>query len=75
MLYCRADAVLEYSNHVVILPVMRVMAERKGEVFVDERTIIVRWVWGASEQEGGAHFTCRLADGNLERIRRLFSNL
>ena len=30
---------------------------------------------GASEQEAGAHVTCRLADGNLERIRRLFSNL
>ena len=30
---------------------------------------------GASEREAGAHVTCRLADGNLERIRRLFSNL
>ena len=30
---------------------------------------------GASEQEAGAHVTCRLADGNLERIRRLFLNL
>ena len=30
---------------------------------------------GASEPEGGAHVTCRLADGYLERIRRLFSNL
>ena len=46
-------------------------------VRVDERAIIVqlRWVWKASEQEAGAHFTCRLADNNLERIRRLFSNL
>ena len=52
------------------------MAERKGQVFVNERAIIVqlRWVWGASEQEAGAHFTCRLADSNLERIRRLLSN-
>ena len=30
---------------------------------------------GASEPEAGAHVTCRLADGYLERIRRLFSNL
>ena len=30
---------------------------------------------GANEQEAGEHVTCRLADGNLERIRRLFSNL
>ena len=30
---------------------------------------------GASEQEAGAHVTCRLADGNLEGIRQLFSNL
>ena len=29
----------------------------------------------ASEQEAGEHVTCRLADGNLERIRRLFANL
>ena len=52
-----------------------VMAERKGQVFVDERAIIVqlRWVWGASEQEAGEHFTCKLAP--VERIRRLFSNL
>ena len=44
---------------------------------VDERAIIVqlRWVCGASEPEAGAHVTCRLADGYLERIRRLFSNL
>ena len=53
------------------------MAERKGQVFVDEQAIIVqlRWVWAASEQEAGAHFTCKLADSNLKRIRRLFSNL
>ena len=53
------------------------MAERKGQVFVDERAIIgqLRWVWEASEQEAGAHFTCKLVDGNLERICRLFSNL
>ena len=51
------------------------MAERKGQVFVDERAIIVqlRWVWGASEQEAGELFTCKLAP--VERIRRLFSNL
>ena len=38
---------------------LRVMAERKGQVFVDERAIIVqlRWVWGASEQEAVEHFT------------------
>ena len=56
---------------------LRVMAERKGQVFVDERAIIVQlqWVWGASEQEAGVHFTCRFADSNLERIRRLLSNL
>ena len=41
------------------------MAERKGQVFV----------CGASEQEAGAHVTCKLADGNLDRKRRLFSNL
>ena len=35
------------------------MAERKGQVFVDERAIIVqlRWVWGTSEQEAVEHFT------------------
>ena len=46
-------------------------------MLVDERAIIVqlRWVWGASEQEAGARFTSRLADGNLELIRPLFSNL
>ena len=51
------------------------MAERKGQVFVDERAIIVqlRWVWGANEQEAGEHVTCKLAP--VERIRRLFSNL
>ena len=67
VLHCRADAVakLEYSHHVVILPVCGFMAERKGQVFV----------CGASEQEAGAHVTCRLADSNLERNRRLFSNL
>ena len=34
-------------------------AERKGQVFVDERAITMqlRWVWKAS-------FTCRLADNN-----------
>ena len=39
MLSCRADlaALLEYSNHVVILPVMWFMADRKGQVFVDDR--------------------------------------
>ena len=44
---------------------------------VDERAIIVqlRWVLWKSEAEAGAHVTCRLADGYLERIRRLFSNL
>ena len=30
---------------------------------------------GSSEQEAGARDTCRLADGNLERNRRIFSNL
>ena len=41
---------------------------------VDERAIIVqlRWVLWTSEPEAGAHVTCRLADGYLERIRRLF---
>ena len=33
----------------------------------------LRWVWGASEQEAGAHVTCRLAYSNMELIRRLFS--
>ena len=45
---------------------------------VDERAIIVQLRWGfcgASEPEAGAHVTCRLADGYLERIRQLFSNL
>ena len=36
---------------------------------------VVRLFCGASEQEVGAQVTCRLADGNLERIRRLFANL
>ena len=31
--------------------------------------------YGASEQEARAFITCRLADGNLERIRQLFSDL
>ena len=37
---------------------LRVMEKRKGQLFVDERAIIVqlRWVWGASELEVGAHF-------------------
>ena len=30
---------------------------------------------GASEQEAGAHVTCRLVASNLELIRRFFSNL
>ena len=53
------------------------MAERKGHVLVDERAICVqlRWVCGASEQDAGAQVTCRLADSNLEQIRRLFANL
>ena len=56
---------------------LRVMVERKGQVLVDQRAIIVqfRLVQGASEQEAGANFTCRIADNNLERIRQLLSNL
>ena len=56
---------------------LRVMAERKGQVLVDERAIIVQLqlVQAASEQEAGANFTCWIADNNLEWIRLLLSNL
>ena len=53
-------------------------AERKGQqcLLMSERLpCSCDEFSGASEQEAGAHVTCRLADGNLERIRRLFSNL
>ena len=57
------------------------MSKRNGHperstVFVDERERLLCSCDGfceASKQEAGAHVTCRLADGNLERIRRLFS--
>jgi len=56
---------------------MPVMAESKGQVFVDEQEIILqlRWVWGASEQKARAHVTSRLANHNLEQIYRLFPKL
>ena len=53
-------------------------AERKGQqcLLMSERlTCSCDEFSGASEQEAGAHVTWRLADGNLERIRPLFSNL
>ena len=56
-----------------------VMAERiKGQqwLLMSERlSCSCSGFCGTSEQEAAAHVTCRLADGNLERIRRLFSNL
>ena len=79
MLYCHAVAVtkLEYSNCVFILADMPVMAESKGQVFVDEQEIILqlRWVWRASKQKARAHVTSRLANRNLEQICQLFPKL
>ena len=54
------------------------MAERKGQqcLLMNERLLCsCDAFYRASEQEAGAHVTYRLADGNLERIRRLLSNL
>lgn len=49
---------------------MPVMAESKGQVFVDEQEIILqlRRVWRASKQKARAHVTSRLANRNLEQI-------
>ena len=55
---------------------LRFMTERKGQVLMSERlSCSCDGFCGASEREAGAHVTCRLADGTLERNRRLFSNL
>ena len=54
------------------------MAERKGQqcLLMSERiSRSCDWFSGASEEDAGAHVTSRLANGNLERIRPLFSNL
>ena len=54
------------------------MAERKGQqrLLMSERISCgCDGLSGASEEDAGAHFTCRLADGNMERIRLLSSNL
>ena len=47
-------------------------------MFVDEQAILLcscDGFCGASMQDARGHVTCRLADGNLEWIRRVFSNL
>ena len=47
------------------------MAKRKGQqrLLMSERlSCSCHGFCGASEQEDGAHITCRLADGNLEQI-------
>ena len=80
VLHCCADAVakLEYCIHVAFLTwQFAVISKRKGQqcLLMSERLLCsCDGFCGASEQEAGAHVTCRLADGNLERIRRLFSN-
>ena len=56
----------------------RVMAKRKGQqclLMSEQLSLSCDGFCGASEQEARAHVTCRLADDNLERIPRLFSNL
>ena len=81
MFHSGADAVakLEYSCHIILLNlVVWVISKRKGQecLLMSERLLCSCDVFcGASEQKAGAHVTCRLADGNLEWIRRLFSNL
>ena len=50
------------------------MSERKGQ----QRAIIVqlRWVlWSQGARSRSTRYLQIIADGNLERIRRLFSNL
>ena len=54
------------------------MSKRKGQqcLLMSERLLCsYDGFCGASGQEAGAHGTRRLAGANLERIRRLFSNL
>ena len=79
MLYCRADAVakIEYSRRVLILPVCGhgVAKDQQCLLMSKRLSCSCDGFCGAREQEAGAHVTYRLADGNLERIRRLFSNL
>ena len=79
MLHCCTDLVakLEYSRSVLNLVVCGHI-EQKGQqcLLMSEQLLCSSdGFCGASEQEAGAHVTCRLTDGNLERIRRLFLNL
>ena len=79
MLHCRADVVakLEYSRRVVIPPRLRSWRTVKVKyLLLSERlSRICDGFCGASEQEAEAFVTRRLADSNLERIRRLVLNL
>ena len=83
MLHCCANAVakLEYSRRVTsrIKPGrFAVISKRKGQqwLLISEQLLCsCDGFCGASEPEAGAHVSCRLADGYLEQIRRLFSNL
>ena len=72
-------AKLEYSRRILNLVVCGYIEALRFTVVVDERAILLlcscNGFCGASEPEAGAHVTCRLADGYLERIRRFFSNL
>ena len=55
-----------------------VISKRKGQQWLlmsEQLLCSCNGFCGASEPEAGTHVTCRLADGYLERIRRLFSNL
>ena len=79
VLNCHADAIakLEYFTSSIACQ-FAVMAKRKGQqcLLMSERlSCSCDGFCGAREQEAGAHLTCRLADSNLERICRLFSNL
>ena len=68
----------EHVPHFLNKNVHNVMSKRKGQQCLSRSERLLcscDWFCGASEQEAGAHFTCRLAHSNLERIRRLFSNL
>ena len=72
-----AQRSLPHVAHFCTCP-FAVMAERKGRQWLsmsERLSCSCSGFCGTSEQEAGAHVTCRLADGNLERIRRLFSNL
>ena len=74
--HCRADAVAKLEEDWQFA----VRSKRKGQqclyMHMSERLLCsCDGFCGVSEKEAGAHVICRLADENLERIRRLFSNL